>query len=84
MPQEIKRRAVGSGNILIDYASPIRKLDPNAIGMDISGYGSPNVFANDREEQQEIKTPGIKFMRIYLRYSTAGEPTSEIVCDANG
>ena len=83
-PQEITQHAVGSGNIIIDYASPIRKLNPNAIGMDISGYGSPNVFANDEVEQQKLKTLGIKFMRADLKYSTPGDPTSKIVCAASG
>ena len=49
-PQQIRRRAAGLGNIIIDYTSPIRKLDPIAIGMDVSGYGYPNVFANDQVE----------------------------------
>ncbi len=82
--QEIRQRAVGLGNIVIDYTSPIRKLDPIAIGMDLSGYGYPNVFANDQVEQQKLKTLGIKYMRIDLKYSTPGDPTSKIVCGANG
>ncbi len=83
-PQEIREHVVGLGNVAIDYTSPIRKLDPIALGMDISGYGYPNVFANDRIEQQKIKTLGIKYMRMALKYSTPGDPTSTIVCDADG
>ena len=79
-PQEIKQH----GNIIIDYTSPIRKLHPIAIGMDLSGYGYPNVFANDQVEQQKLMTLGIKYMRIDLQYSTPGDPTSKIVCSANG
>src|SRR6266581_320357 len=82
--QVTRQHGVGSGNIIIDYASPIRKLNPNAFGMDLSGYGSPNVFANDQVEQQKLKTLNIKFMRIDLKYSTSGDPTSKIVCAANG
>src|SRR6266702_3114553 len=66
------------------YSSPIRKLNPNAFGMDLSGYGTPNVFANDQVEQQKLKTLNIKFMRMDLKYSTSGDPTSKIVCAANG
>ena len=69
-PQDIRQHAVALGNIFIDYASPIRKLDTGAIGMDVSGYGYPNVFANDQVEQQKLKTLGIKYMRMDLKYST--------------
>src|SRR5229473_2521678 len=83
-PQEIRQHAVGLGNIIIDYTSPIRKLDPIAIGMNLSGYGYPNVFANDRVEQRKLKMLGIKYMRMDLKYITPGDPTSKIVCSANG
>jgi hypothetical protein len=83
-PQDVRQHAVALGNIFIDYASPIRKLDPGAIGMDVSGYGYPNVFANDQVEQQKLKTLGITYMRMDLKYSTPGDPTSKIVCGASG
>src|SRR5438128_8901527 len=73
-----------SPNIAVDYTSPIRKLDPIAIGMNVSGYGYPNVFANDPVEQQKLKTLGIKYMRMDLKYSAPGDPTSKIVCAAEG
>src|SRR5713226_1760597 len=83
-PQEIRQHAVGLGNIMIDYTSPIRRLDPFAMGMNVSGYGYPNVFANDQVEQQKLKTLGIKYMKMDLKYNTPGDPTSKIVCGANG
>ncbi len=83
-PQEIRQHALGLGNSIIDYTSPISKLDPIAIGMDLSGYGYPDVFANDQIEQQKLKTLGIKYMRMDLKYSTPGDPTSKTVCGANG
>lgn len=83
-PQDIRPHAAGSANIRIDYTSPIRKIDPLAIGMDVSGYGYPNVFANDLVEQQKLKTLGIQYMRMDLKYSTPGDPTSKIVCAAVG
>ncbi|GAC1648395.1 MAG: ricin-type beta-trefoil lectin domain protein [Ktedonobacteraceae bacterium] len=73
-----------SANISINYASPVRKLDPVTFGMDISGYGYPNVFVNDRREQQQLKALGIKYMRVELKYSVAGDPKSKIVCAGNG
>src|SRR5437588_703328 len=83
-PLGIRQHAVGPGNIVLDYTSPIRKLDPIAIGMNVSGYGYPNVFANDPVEQQKLKTLGIKYMRMDLKYSAPGDPTSKIVCAADG
>src|SRR5258706_3261584 len=77
-------RAVGLGNIAIDYSSPTRKLDPLAIGMDISGYGFPNVFANDQLEQHKLKMLNVTYMRLDLKYSTPGDPTSKIICGADG
>src|SRR5947207_6494562 len=67
-------------SISIDYATPTHKLDPIAIGMDISGYGYPYVFANDPNEQRKIMALGIKYMRMDLKYSTPADPTSTIVC----
>jgi hypothetical protein len=71
-------------SIVIDYTVPTHKLDPLAIGMDISGYGYPYVFANDQNEQQKIMTLGIKSMRMDLKYSTPTDPNSTIICAANG
>jgi len=76
--------AMGLGNIAIDYTLPTLKLDPLAIGMDISGYGFPNVFANDQLEQHKLKMLSVKYMRIDLKYTTSGDPTSKIICGANG
>ena len=71
-------------NISINYASPARKLDSANFGMDIGGYGYPNVFVNDRREQQQLKALGIKYMRVDLKYSVAGDMKSKIVCAGNG
>src|SRR2546426_1153934 len=81
---DIVPHAAVTGNIRIDYTSPIRNIDPLAIGMDVSGYGYPDVFSNDLVEQQKLKTLGIQYMRMDLKYSTSGDPTSKIVCAAVG
>ncbi len=82
-PQNL-RPNTSSGSIVIDYNALTRKLDPMAIGMDVSGYIAPSVFANDQDEQQKIKRLGIKYMRMELKYSTPQDPTSMIICAANG
>src|SRR5579859_1999792 len=73
-----------SGKIDIDYTAARHKLDPIALGMDVSGYGYPYVFANDQTEQQKINALGIKYMRMDLKYSTPQDPTSTIICAADG
>jgi hypothetical protein len=70
--------------IIIDYKKPIRQLDPIAVGMDISGYGYPYVFANDQNEQKKLNALGIKYMRMDLQYSNPGDATSKIICAADG
>ena len=82
--QTLKTPIIHVGDIVVDYTTAIRKLDPMAIGMDISGYGYPNVFVNDRKEQQRLKALGIKNMRMDLKYTTPGDPRSTIVCGGNG
>jgi len=76
--------SIDPGNTAIDYSLVTGKLDPLAIGMDISGYGFPNVFANDQLEQYKLKRLDIAYMRLDLKYSIPGDPTSKIVCGANG
>ncbi len=80
-PQKVLNNST-QDSIVIDYTAPTHKLAPMAIGMDISGYGYPYVFANDQNEQQKIKTLGIKYMRMDLKYSTPGDPKSLIICAA--
>ncbi|HEX3386121.1 MAG TPA: hypothetical protein VHS53_13070, partial [Mucilaginibacter sp.] len=75
---------IGLGNTLIDYTSPIQTLDPFAIGMDIAGFGYPDVFANDQVEQQKLKILNIKIMKIAFKYSTPGDPTSKLICNVTG
>lgn len=71
-------------NTTIDYSSPIQKLDPIALGMDVSGFYYPNSFANDRLEQRRLKALGLKYMRVTLHYSIPGDTTSKIICTENG
>ncbi len=82
--QSIHLGVADLANISIKYASPVRTIDPASVGMDISGYGYPNVFANDQREQQQLKALGVKYMRLDLKYSVSGDPNSKIVCAGNG
>lgn len=82
--QSMQQHASANGNIVVDYSTPIQKLDPKAIGLDISGYYTPLAFANDTVEQQKIKQLGIKYARMHLIYQVSGDPTSKIICGGTG
>ncbi len=84
-PQQIAQHAAGTpATITVDYTSVLRTLDPLAIGMDISGYQTPSVFANDTVEQQKLKALGVTYLRMDFHYATPGDPTSQIICGGNG
>jgi hypothetical protein len=70
-PQAKRQHAIGLGNIVIDYTSPMWKLDPTAIGMDLSGYGYPNVFAHDLDAANMVKHFN-KDTNSYVRYWIVG------------
>jgi hypothetical protein len=70
-PQAKRQHAIGLGNIVIDYTSPMWKLDPTAIGMDLSGYGYPHVFAHDLDAANMVKHFN-KDTNNYVRYRIVG------------
>ncbi len=78
------QHAAANGNVNIDYTTIIQKLDPKAIGLDISGYFTPLAFGNDTVEQQKVKQLGPKYLRMHLIYQTSGDPTSKIICGGGG
>src|SRR5262249_25111675 len=75
---------VAGGNITVDYTSPIQSLSPLAVGMDETGYGYPSVLANDAVEQQRVGALHLGYMRMDLKYTTSGNPSSTIVCGGSG
>lgn len=79
-----EQNAAISANVVIDYTKPIVQLDPIAIGMDETGYESPNVLANDVLEQQRLKSLQLGYMRMDLKYTTSADPTSKIICGGGG
>lgn len=82
--QEVNAHAQG-GNITISYGQPLRTLSPLAVGgVDESAYGVPNVLVNDPLQQQKLKMLGTRYMRMNLKYTIAGDPTSKIICGAQG
>lgn len=74
-----------SGSIQVNFSKPIQTLSPLVYGMDESGYpGGGPVLADDANEQAKFKTLGVKFVRVALKYTTAHDPTSKIVCSGSG
>ncbi len=78
-------RADSGSNITVNYGQNIRELNPLALGgVDESEYGAPNVLVNDTLQQRRLQTLGARYMRINLRYAVAGNPSSGIICGAQG
>ena len=75
--------SAASANITVDYSHE-SGLSPNAFAMDETGYESPNVLANDSLEQQRFRALGLGYVRMDLKFSTAGNPASQIVCGGSG
>jgi hypothetical protein len=71
------------GSVAIDYTHEVG-IDPRAFGIDETGYQAPNVLPNDALEMQRFQTLGTRYVRMDLRYSTPGDPTSKIVCGGSG
>jgi hypothetical protein len=84
IPQVGGGSTVATGKIVVQYGTPLQKIDPLAMGMDVSGYFTPNTFGNDPVEQQRLKMLGMKYMRMHLMYTLPGDPTSALVCGAVG
>ncbi|GAA5186189.1 hypothetical protein GCM10023322_31890 [Rugosimonospora acidiphila] len=72
--------ASSTPNILVNFSTPVQKIDPAAIGADETAFGAPD-FAEDPAEQQLLKTLGLGYSRIPLIYQTPGDPGSPIVCE---
>ncbi len=79
-----KTTQLSAGNIQVDYTSPLRTINSLAFGLDETTYDARRYLANDQLEQQRIKALHIKSMRLSLKYQRSGDPTSGIICEANG
>ncbi|MEX0799744.1 MAG: DUF4114 domain-containing protein [Dehalococcoidia bacterium] len=74
-----------SANISVHFNTPIRSLNPLAIGLDESAYGAGSlVLPTDPLELQRVTNLGVAYMRVELKYKTAGNPGAGIVCGAAG
>jgi hypothetical protein len=70
--------------VTVDFTKPLHTLSPLAIGIDESGYGQPNVLTNDPLQRQRLAALKPTYMRMNLKYSVSGDPTSKIVCGGSG
>lgn len=79
-----KTTALLTGNIQVDYTSPIRTLDTDTFGLVETAYNLGNYLTNDVLMQTRIRALKVKTMRMGLKYAVSGDPTSAIECEALG
>jgi hypothetical protein len=73
------------GNIQVDFTVTVAPVDPFAIGIDESEYGSGGrTIANDSTEQQRFAALAPAIMRVPLGFATPGNASSAVVCEASG
>lgn len=79
-----KTTQLPAANIQVDYTSPLRTINSLAFGLDETTYDAGRYLVNDPLEQQRIKSLHVKSMRVSLKYQRPSDPTSGIICEANG
>jgi hypothetical protein len=71
-------------NATVNFNSTLATLDPNAFGLDITGYGNGLNITNDSTEQNTLIGLNLGMMRMDLVYTTSGNPNSTIICGGSG
>lgn len=75
--------ASSTPGVNVDFGTPTRTIDRNAIGVDETTFGAP-LNVNDSVAQKMLGTLGVGYSRIWLRFSTPNDPGSGVVCAASG
>jgi Glycosyl hydrolases family 39 len=70
-------------NVAVNFGSPVRTIDPDAIGIDESTYGTPT-DVTDKTAQRLFKVLGVGFTRLAVTMSDPANPQSRIICAAAG
>lgn len=72
-----------NSNVTVNFAASVRPVSPAQFGLDVTGYGYGSYITNDSAEQAMLKGRyGV--MRIGLKYSIPGDPSSTIVANGAG
>ncbi|MCL2661340.1 MAG: hypothetical protein FWD64_12610, partial [Acidobacteriaceae bacterium] len=71
-------------NATVDFTHLLSPLDPYTFGIDVTGYpGSGPNITNDTIQQQMMQGMAA-MMRMDLKYTTPGDPTSPLKCGGSG
>ncbi len=73
----------GHADVTVDFGTVVRTIDPAAIGVDESTYGTPSDVA-DKKAQQLLKVLGVGYSRLWVTLADPGNPDSRVVCGAAG
>ena len=73
----------GHADVTVDFGTAVRTIDPAAIGVDESTYGTPSDVA-DKKAQQLLKVLGVGYSRLWVTLADPGNPNSKVVCGAAG
>ena len=75
--------AFPKGDVTVSFSSVAQTIDPAAIGVDESTYGTPpdNV---DPKAQKLLKVLGVGYSRLWVNLADPANPKSQIICGAAG
>jgi hypothetical protein len=73
----------GKADVTVDFGAAGRVIDPAAIGVDESTYGTPSDVA-DKKAQHLIKALGVGYSRLWVTLADTANPQSRVVCGAAG
>lgn len=73
----------GHADVTVDFGAAVRTIDPAAIGVDESTYGTPSDVA-DKKAQHLLKVLGVGYSRLWVTLADPANPDSRVVCGAAG
>ena len=75
--------AIVKADVMVNFGAPVRTIDPAAIGVDESTYGTPSDIS-DRKAQHLLKVLGVGYSRLWVTLADPANPDSRVVCGAAG
>lgn len=75
--------AVVKADVTVNFGTGVRTIDPAAIGVDESTYGTPSDVA-DRKAQHLLKVLGVGYARLWVTLADPANPDSRVICGAAG
>ena len=75
--------AAPKADVTVDFGAGVRTIDPAAIGVDESTYGTPSDIT-DKKAQHLLKVLGVGYSRLWVTLADPGNSASRVVCGAAG